>query len=441
MNALIPAFRRFIEKFITNTHNRAVGPRSISKPHTSLPGIIGLAISLVCHVAAYATFLLSASPIRLPVQWVWQLQAALAISAALSIAISRIHHVGLLVALSIAKTGILFFISIPLGGLLATKSIMLLALMADISAALPLLGALALGCVAIALMVWMQGFTSAWSMNVPQLGREENLFMAFITGLLLANGVFLRRYVGMLKRQREELNVAAEASFELARVNLELQTYNIEVERFAAEEERKRLTRELHDTIGYTMMNQITMMEVATRLAQSEGHDEELLEVLRQSQRQAQEGLNDARTAIHELRGRPSPPQIGLQRIARLVGAFRKTEITATLDFRNVLRSSFNDEIDYILYRAVQEGITNAIRHGRASSIAISLWEAEREIIATITDNGSGSAFVSPGIGLNGISERIAHLGGTLSAGEAPFGFQLVVRIPWTATPALEKHD
>ena len=88
------------------------------------------------------------------------------------------------------------------------------------------------------------------------------------------------------------------------------------------------------------------------------------------------------------------------------------------------------DRIDLLLYRLVQEGLTNAFRHGRASEVSVNLWITTDELTVAIKDNGRGAAVIEEGVGLSGIRQRVGGLGGSLSYKAGTDGFSLSVRVP-----------
>ena len=83
------------------------------------------------------------------------------------------------------------------------------------------------------------------------------------------------------------------------------------------------------------------------------------------------------------------------------------------------------------IYRIVQEGITNAIRHGNAAEIAVNLSFDGKKIGVAVRDNGSGAGEIKEGIGLAGIRERLARFAGELSVGNSAGGFVLYAWIPF----------
>lgn len=85
-------------------------------------------------------------------------------------------------------------------------------------------------------------------------------------------------------------------------------------------------------------------------------------------------------------------------------------------------------------YRAVQEALTNTVKHAYASCAQVELDWAEDELTLTVTDDGRGPARTAGGHGLIGLRERAAACGGSAEAGPGPRGgFRVVVRLPATA--------
>ena len=83
-----------------------------------------------------------------------------------------------------------------------------------------------------------------------------------------------------------------------------------------------------------------------------------------------------------------------------------------------------------VVYRVVQESITNAIRHGKATEIRVSISRMEEELHILITDNGIGCSNVIPGFGLHHMNERLEMLGGRLDyTGESGFTVHAVIPV------------
>ena len=218
----------------------------------------------------------------------------------------------------------------------------------------------------------------------------------------------------------------------LARANREFQAYAGTVKSESAAEERSRITRELHDTVGYALTNVIVMMDAAKARAREEPASlDSLLDDVRA---QSELALNDTRQILHLLRSVEQFERTGIDAIFQLTRAFEEAMgLSVDLHVGN-LPPSLGPRIDSVLFRLVQEGLTNAFRHGNASRVRITMWRASEEIRVSVWDNGNGlpaDEDVQDGIGMSGMRERFAELGGEISARNVPDGFQLSGTIPY----------
>lgn len=196
----------------------------------------------------------------------------------------------------------------------------------------------------------------------------------------------------------------------------------------AKKNERERITREIHDIIGYTLTNLKMMMEAAIDL--SKEYSPRLTELVKQARDQAQEGLNETRLALHVLRVVDTDKIRGADAVQKLARVFEKaTGVVVNADLGSITWN-FDESVELILYRLVQEGMTNAFRHGKATRIEISFEQDISAITLRICDNGSGCTEIKDGIGFSGIRERIGKLGGCFTAGNNSEGFELSAWIP-----------
>lgn len=236
--------------------------------------------------------------------------------------------------------------------------------------------------------------------------------------------------------QQREMNARLNnAVVRLTSANLGFQQHAFVMEEESAENERKRISRDIHDTVGYVMTNIIMMMEEADSLL-GDGQAR-VRQLLRATQSQAQAGWNEARMALRALRTLPNDEDSCIKAIQRLVKVFRQaTGIKIKLELGNI-PMRFPEEIEAVVYRFVQEGLTNSFQHGRASAIDISFWMTERDLLVTLRDNGVGTSEFTEGIGLSGIRERLNPLGGTLAARNTVDGFELLIAIPYVTETIL----
>ena len=218
----------------------------------------------------------------------------------------------------------------------------------------------------------------------------------------------------------------------LARANREFQAYAGTVKSESAAEERSRITRELHDTVGYALTNVIVMMDAAKARARED--PESLDSLLDDVRAQSERALNDTRQILHLLRSVEQFERKGIDAIFQLTRAFQDAMgLSVELHLGN-LPPTLGPRIDSALFRLVQEGLTNAFRHGNASRVRITMWQAAAEIRVGVWDNGDGlpaDGAVQDGIGMSGMRERLAELGGTIRAHNVADGFQLSGTIPY----------
>ncbi len=246
-----------------------------------------------------------------------------------------------------------------------------------------------------------------------------------------------RRSVSAIRMKSEQSERLDEAVRGLTLANLGFQKLASSAEERSADDERKRITREIHDSIGYALNNLIMMMEAATRLAAKDAYA--LRELLAQAREEAQTGLNETRKALRLLRGASQPQVHGLSAIHRLVSIFSSaTGVEVKVDYCNA-DQSFGETIDLAVYRMVQEGMTNAFRHGHATLMRLHFWKDSSGVRVTLWDNGSAADGMKEGIGLSGMRERVERIGGHLRADTVPDGFQLSAWVPFAYAPAGER--
>ena len=218
----------------------------------------------------------------------------------------------------------------------------------------------------------------------------------------------------------------------LVDANMALQLYAHNIESESADKERGRITRELHDTIGYALTNVIVMMDAAPVLLRDE--PKALEELFVKIRAQAEEALAETRSILGRLRDLRSFEPIGLRALWHLTRGFQNaTGVEVRLNLGN-LPSSFGRKLDSVLFRLVQEGLTNAFRHGKASRVRINLWQTKGEILVSVLDNGQGVApntALTEGIGLSGMRERLSEYGGDIRLRGVPDGFELGATIPY----------
>ncbi len=203
----------------------------------------------------------------------------------------------------------------------------------------------------------------------------------------------------------------------------------------AKEDERKRISRDIHDELGQNLLAlRIDISMLAARTSHSHPHLHQRVATV----------LDNVDATIKSVRGimnelRPLALDLGLQAALEWqVRDFTKRSgiFCQLLAQDETVFDAIGSKVDIVLFRIVQEGLTNVLRHAKATRVDLSLQAQHGQLILTIRDDGVGSSDEqgreSRGFGLIGIAERIAALGGEFDFGSslAQPGSSLVVRIP-----------
>ncbi|MBD8044779.1 sensor histidine kinase [Arthrobacter sp. Sa2BUA2] len=218
-------------------------------------------------------------------------------------------------------------------------------------------------------------------------------------------------------------------------------------ERIAAE--RIAVSRDLHDSLGHWLAVISLHSEVAREAPEHDGGARrQALEVIRATTAEASSELK--RTVAGLRGGPPAPRGPSLDSLGNAVAPAEAAGITVTLT--NTLQPRLHPQLQGVLYRVVQESVTNIVRHSNATQAGISLTEDGGIIRLRIADNGraqpAGSPAGSPadsqagrpdggrdgaaaqGYGLAGLRERLEALGGSFTAEWTPAGFEVSARLP-----------
>jgi signal transduction histidine kinase len=215
----------------------------------------------------------------------------------------------------------------------------------------------------------------------------------------------------------------------LTTTNLGYQNYASEASGRSQKEERLRITRELHDTIGYTFTNNIMMLEAAVSKIHKD--PQKVRQLITMARANTETGLESVRKTLYLLRSQEPLRVPSANKIHQLVDVFRvATGIDASVDFAN-FPNEVDHELESAFYSFIQEALTNAFRHGAATSIGVQLMRTDCSLIAMVSDNGRGAETVVEGIGITGMRERIGALGGAVRIPPMRTGFRIAAEVPY----------
>ena len=208
-----------------------------------------------------------------------------------------------------------------------------------------------------------------------------------------------------------------------------LRATQAELQALALVEERNRLSREMHDSLGHRLTAAVVQLEGAERLIPSDpGRAAGMVRAMRE---ELKEALAELRQMVAALRSEGPPLDAALRRLAERFEASTGLPVRLQLPLDLPLLPQAHE---LALYRAAQEGLTNVQRHAAARHVRLGLALAEGGIWLTVSDDGQGTApgaVREGGFGLRGLRERAAPLGGQLDLSSTPGeGTQLSLWLP-----------
>jgi signal transduction histidine kinase len=243
---------------------------------------------------------------------------------------------------------------------------------------------------------------------------------ALLFGLVL---VFVLLMVGAILTERQSRD-------RLTLANDRLRRYALLIENQATLQERNRIAREIHDSVGHALTAQSIQLEnVAVWLPEDLHRAEEHLQKARGL---GKEALQNVRQSVATMRQSPLQGQSFPDAIKKLVQEFeRTTGIQTTMQIQDMQR--LPTDIAIALYRIIQEAMTNIAKHSKATQVNLTLSETARELELIIEDNGQGfdPTQNTTGFGLQSMRERTEALGGLFYLASHPSqGCRLHLNIP-----------
>ncbi len=195
----------------------------------------------------------------------------------------------------------------------------------------------------------------------------------------------------------------------------------------SALEERQRIAKEIHDTAGHSLTTVIMQTETAKRIIDT--NPKEAKQKLVAANLQAKHALEELRNSVHLLSG--SAENGGLK--DALVGIIHESTDGTGIKIRWEIADIETLPAKHrFLCNTLKEGISNGLRHGKATAFWFELKEAEGSILFLLSDNGIGlgEKDLQPGFGLTSMQERAEALGGEVSTYSDEEGFELRLRLP-----------
>lgn len=234
----------------------------------------------------------------------------------------------------------------------------------------------------------------------------------------------------------ESLRISETTSTELLAESLHLQEELRSLSRrllVAQEEERKRISRELHDVASQTLTS--INIRLAALTQQTEAHSQEMSQKLAETQRHVEESVNLVHRFAKDLRPTILDDLGLIPALESYLQDFMdRTGIRASLAvFRGV--EKLNIAVRTVFYRVAQEALINVSHHSKATKAKVTIRRKDDSVLLEIHDNGKGFAVDNPTraqscqrLGLLGMKERVQMVGGLFSIESAP-GKETIIRV------------
>ncbi|GMK38919.1 hypothetical protein PCCS19_19730 [Paenibacillus sp. CCS19] len=197
---------------------------------------------------------------------------------------------------------------------------------------------------------------------------------------------------------------------EVEEQNKLLTHYAAEIKRMTLLEERNRMSKELHDTLGHSFISLIMSLDASIALLDHK--PAEVKDRLIRLRALAESNLDEMRSIVHEMGDEEEANLI--QQVEALAASFQehtRTVVTLSLPGKEPM---MRFEMRQTILRVIQESFTNAIKHGKASHLQLELTFSESILLLSIRNNGKPIDNLVYGFGLTAMQQRVEQLGGSL---------------------------
>jgi signal transduction histidine kinase len=252
-------------------------------------------------------------------------------------------------------------------------------------------------------------------------------FIVLFGGILFSLQLLIDRILAE-KQAKEELAIA----------NQRIRSYALKAEENGSLQERNRIAREIHDSLGHSLTALNLHLEMALKLSQIQ--PEKSREVLTEAKRLGSIALKDVRQSVSTLRSDPLQKLDLSSAIYKLADEFQLSNQIRPACYLDV-PANLPQPIATTIYRIIQEALTNISKHAQASQVTIEIQTLLTELKLQIVDNGCGFIPTNnlTGFGLQGMRERVLSLQGKFEIISTPdtdpdslhpSGCQIIIIIP-----------
>ena len=258
------------------------------------------------------------------------------------------------------------------------------------------------------------------------IGPKLLVLKNFMTILNLSLFVLILIYFAIyqLNQENDIQNKLALAS----KANYELKNYAALSEYIAKDRERKRIARDIHDSVGHALTGIAAGIDATLVLIDI--NKDEAKNQLEKIQIAVKQGIKDVRKALNRIRPGALNNYTLKESLKKMLKEYADIS-RIKIDFSYHWGSAdFEKTTEDVVFRIIEESITNSLRHGHASQVSIACTKPDQNTYQmVIKDNGLGAKEIIPGYGITQMKERVAIINGKISF-DGQNGFKIVVDIP-----------
>ena len=284
------------------------------------------------------------------------------------------------------------------------------------------------------------GWQQVWPSKIqwPLLGIFSLLLLFLSGNYILGVMVIASTYwVGCSLYEMEDKKLKAQAYYDRLRIseealrkaNLELEAYYATLEEVTVLRERTRISRDIHDNVGHALSTTLIQLQAIELRLEKEAPSQTVY--VQKLIAFISGALENTREIVHKMGADAQSKRHLKHELAELCQTFSDlTQVLVTLTY-----PEHDNDISYahkeVLFRTVQESLTNAVKHGSATRIKVVLTRSGDRLLLTIQDNGIGAQGDFKGFGLSAMRERVEKIGGELHlSSEQNNGFTVKASLP-----------
>ncbi len=287
-----------------------------------------------------------------------------------------------------------------------------------------------------------------WHEGLPQdLPAQPLMIMDNRAFMLLSLVVLFGLVLLFLQLLIDKILAERRSREALATANQQLRDYALKIEEVATLQERNRLAREIHDSLGHSLTALNLHLKAAIGLWQADPPEAQSL--VTEAQDLSQQALREVRQSVSTMRSNPLGERSLAEAIAQLAedleratGIVPQLQLTGLMDGDGRVGGQagrqagdrLSQPTQVTIYRLVQESFTNICKYAEASQVGVEIQPTEAALRLRIWDNGKGfePSQTESGFGLRGMRERVMALQGTFVVTSSPGqGCTLSIELPW----------